>query len=270
MKATDVGLWAAVSLVVGVLVPALAWMCLYGRIAGPKWRARLRDWESAGQPITWLVRSLFFLLPPLLAWRLGILSLYYVGVTETDWLALAGAAGTLALSIIALALFGWLVYRRSLRSDLGDAWQPTTTASLAGNPGPWLAPLDDILVQWHWAFYRAVAIGWLAAGNPLPRVGVMGPFAATITALYAAGQAQPLYWGSWLGLGLAGIEWGLNPFVWSELRSVGRQEKALRAVGLAIATTALFSFTRNFWLCLVCTVTVEALIAGWLPLPSAG
>jgi hypothetical protein len=263
-----VGVWVIASLALAVAGPNLAWLSLHGRMVGPRWRDRLQGWMPASSPLVWLASSLFLLLPPYLAWRLGTLSLYYLGLTEIDWLALAGAAGMWATSIVALALFGWLVYRRSLRMELWETGGVKEGASAAVGTRAWLAPLDASLWQWHWAFYRAAAIGWLAAASPLPGVLLHGAWAARLAALYGAGGAQPVYWGSWLGLCLAGIEWGLNPFARAGLKVAGRQEATLRAVGLAIATTALFSFTRNFWLCLFCSVTVETLVAGWLPLLS--
>ena len=103
--------------------------------------------------------------------------------------------------------------------------------------------------------------------------GLTLPFAAK---LQAELQAQPLYWGSWLGLGLLVIEWLLNPFARAQLQpaapGVGtnsRAETALRTLALAVATTALFTLTRNLWLCLACQVIAETAITGWLPLRTA-
>ncbi len=268
MKVTGVGIWVLASVVVAVAATNLAWLSLHGRIMRPRWRDRLHGWAPAALPLAWLATSLFLLVPPFLAWRVGTLSLYDLGLTETDWLTLAGAAGMWAFTIVALTLFGWLVYRRTLRIDLGEARGTGDAGSGARGARAWLAPLDASLLQWHWVFYRAAAIGWLAAASPLPGAFLRGPWAVRLAALYAAGGAQPVYWGSWLGLCLAGIEWALNPFARAGLRASGQQESTLRAAGLAVATTALFSFTRNFWLCLFCSVAVETLIAGWLPLVS--
>ena len=78
--------------------------------------------------------------------------------------------------------------------------------------------------------------------------------------------AAPLYWGSWLGLALIALEWALNPFARAELQRPGQRETALLRVVLAIATTALFTVTPNFWLLLIAHLAVETVIAGWLPL----
>ncbi len=79
-------------------------------------------------------------------------------------------------------------------------------------------------------------------------------------------QSEPLYWGAWLGLAAAGLEWVLNPFDRACLRRTGDREVALRRAALAVATTGLFVLTRNFWLCLAVHVAVETLAVGWFPL----
>ena len=72
-----------------------------------------------------------------------------------------------------------------------------------------------------------------------------------------------LYWGAWLGLAAAAVEWLLNPYARRALRTPGRQEAALRDAALAVATTALFALTRNFWLCLTAQVLAASGIAWW-------
>jgi accessory gene regulator protein AgrB len=39
----------------------------------------------------------------------------------------------------------------------------------------------------------------------------------------------------------------------------------VRSALLATVTAALFALTRNFWLCLVCSLIVEISIARWFP-----
>jgi hypothetical protein len=86
-----------------------------------------------------------------------------------------------------------------------------------------------------------------------------------VSALLQTWRSQPVYWGSWLGLLLFALEWAANPFARQTLHIPGQMEGAMRAVGMLVATTALFSLTRNFWLCLGCAVTVEIAIAWWFP-----
>ncbi len=200
--------------------------------------------------LAWLTKALFYGLPPVIAWQTGVLSPFYMGISEPQWLTMATVGAPLAGVITGVLLFGWLVYRH--------------TATAADRPPPAAArllatvrtPLDAILQQWHWAFYRALMIGWLAGSTP------SGTLMTTLA-------AEPLYWGSWLGMALAAVESGLNPFARTRLRTPGLQEGLLRTTALAVATTALFTLTRSFWLCLACHLIVETVITGWLPLRAA-
>jgi hypothetical protein len=126
------------------------------------------------------------------------------------------------------------------------------------------------LREWHWAFYRAAVITWLAA---LPAsVATPPPDGPGATILWW-GQRQvsedPLYWGSWLALGLIAVETCLNPFCRRAMRTPGLHEHVLRRIGITIATAALFALTRNFWLCAACNVAVETIVARWFPLRAA-
>ena len=104
--------WLLGSLVLAILATNLAGLVfsrgLRGRAAagapGGSWLA----------PIGWLLVSLFFLLPPLGAWRFGALSPYLIGLTEIDWIASLSAGGILVALITGGLLSGWLVYRHSL------------------------------------------------------------------------------------------------------------------------------------------------------------
>ena len=177
-----------------------------------------------------------------------------MGLTELDWIASLRAGGPLAAIVVGLLLFGWLVYRHALPTGLAPGRIERVGRLLR-------APLDAALQQWHGAFYRALVIGLLpAAMGSLMTVPL-------VPALARSAATDALYWGSWLGLGLLALEWALNPFARAELRQPIRREAALRRAILAIATTALFTLTRNLWLCLACDIAVETVIAGWLPLP---
>jgi hypothetical protein len=247
------GFWVGLSLLAAVLGANLAWALARLRFTrSPFERARR---FPATPAIVWLVVSLFLLLPPLAAWKAGAISMHDMGLTELDWLAGLGMGGLLAVLLLALVLVGWLLYRRAGPNGAG------VVAASAGER--WRAPLDAALLQWHWAFYRAAAIGWLAAAAQA------APLAAATDGLPArlvgALLAQPLYWGSWLGLALVGLEWVLMPQTYRSLRTPGQFEGVVRGVGLAVATTALFILTRNFWLCLVCHALAETAIAAWWP-----
>ncbi len=212
-------------------------------------------------PLSWLAGALFMLLPPLVAWQRGIISPYLLGLTEIDWVANLLIGALPAAAIASISVLGWLVYRRSLRDPDGR---------LAAGPGQrWTAPLDAALRQWHWSFYRAAAAAWLLTAVPGPgsaaaaRTIALHLPAGSVLVLGRLDGPAALYWGAWLGLAFIALEWLLDPFVRRALHIPGRQEAALRDAGLAIATTALFALTRNFWLCLACQVLAETAIALW-------
>jgi hypothetical protein len=222
-----------------------------------RWRGRAASsgdtWGSL-RPLVWLLTALFLFLPPIAAWRTGALSPYLMGLSELDWVDTLVSSGGLALVCGGIIVFGWLIYRHNLPAR-PRALRPAQ---------PWLAPVDAALLQWHWAFYRAGAIGWLVLAAELKSTGptrFLAPFAE-----------QPLYWGSWLGMILVAVEWGLNPFAREAL--IGSRHSADHApaaeltvirMALAVSTTALFVVTRNFWLALVCHVVVETAIVAFLP-----
>jgi hypothetical protein len=276
--------WLVGSLLLAVVATNLAWLAeqmldrrgrrLAGR-QGPGGRSGGRRLADAPvlAPLFWLVGALFMLLPPLGAWQRGAISPYLLGLTEIDWVAELRSGALPAAAIVGISVLGWLVYRHTLRGRDGR-FSGTPLGGPLGMAQRWTAPLDAALRQWHWAFYRAAAVAWLLAG-------VAGPGSASTAAAAAAAVAAPalrlpggivlsppsldsaaaLYWGAWLGLAAVALEWLLNPFVRRALRTPGRQEAALRDAGLAIATTALFALTRNFWLCLACQVLAETAMA---------
>jgi hypothetical protein len=276
--------WVLGSLALAILVANLGWLVVR-KIRTREAGRRILRWS--GLPaLSWLWVSLYLLLPPLAAWSYGTLSLYFLGLAEVNWLESLAAGGLLTGLIAALAAFGWAIYCTSRRPDPKDPQKPLDPKLR------WLAPVDAALQQWHWAFYRAAMAGGLASlagkeANVVEMLQEAGTNAAFLesgglasTVVHAAGSQtliflralldQPLYWGSWLGLALVAIECSLNPFARADLRSSGRMELSLLRVGLAIATTALFTLTRNLWLCLVCQVIAEtAIVSAPLPAPNA-
>jgi hypothetical protein len=253
------GFWAFVTIALAILVVNIAWLVV--RVSeGPRTRTIARVLRSSAvQALAWLIASLYLLLPPFLAWRYGAISSYLLGLAELDWIESLRAGGPFVGIVIALAVFGWLVYRHTLP---GSPVEPAGDGRLLH---ALRAPIDAILTQWHLAFGRALMIAWLPTVSILP--------AALPNAILAGMQAQSFYWGSWLGLGLLLIEAGLNPFFrdllqapTAEDRRLDKPEALLCSFGLAAATTGLFVLTRNLWLCIACQVVVDTVIAGWLPL----
>jgi hypothetical protein len=262
---SEPAVWVAGSLLAAVLATNLSW--LIARKVG----ARATRLHAGLRPLAWLLVSAYLLLPPVGALSTGAISPYFLGLAEINWLESLAAGGLLTALIVALAAVGRAVYGRNRVAEVRFSGQL------------WRAPLDAVFQQWHWAFYRAGLVGWLASlvSREADIAAVLQGAISGIVFPEWAGPAalllqlvstkalqllqtlleQPLYWGSWLGLGLVAVEWSLNPFARADLRSPGCRELLLLRVALAVATTALFTLTRNLWLCLVCHVLAEALVA---------
>lgn len=132
--------------------------------------------------------------------------------TVVRWLESAGTGVGLGLATLLILALGWA----------SASWRGNGSR-LQFRPRPWwLLLLDVIYLEVHWAFYR-------------------GAFAVLIGDVYA---------GAVTGLGLAYLEWSLNPF-WRRGWRLGSQaaEQWLRAA-LALAMALLFLLTRNLWICL--------------------
>lgn len=238
--------WLLGSTALAIVAVNLAWL-----VARHSRRVR----ATGAQIAAWLAIALFFIFPPLFAWRAGALSPTYLGLSGLDWIpSLMNGAPVIAI-VLAVLVAGWLIYRRTLPRPSSQAGRGHEQVMMALR-----APLDAALCQWHWAFYRAAAVAWIAMSAP----GAHSLSRTLNLDLAATTAADALYWGSWLGLLFLAVEWALNPFTRSALRTPVAQEKALRQIALAIATTAIFALTRNLWICWICHVTAETLIVGWL------
>lgn len=244
---TNPAFWLLGSFLALVIAANVAYVVVQRNVARPAFRAG----PLGAAP--WLARGLFILLVPFLALRRGVISPYALGLTEINWPATLSTGLVLAASVVVVSLFGWLMYRRTLpEGPRPDA----LTRLVNGLRGPVTAALD----QWHWAFYRAATAAALLtfAAPDLPlRLGGM------VEKL----QADPLHWGAWLGLALAGIEWALDPFSRAALRIESERGAAIRRASVAVATTGIFVLTRNLWLCLAAHLVIETLAATWFALP---
>jgi hypothetical protein len=220
---TNPATWLLASFLALVLATNLGWLAVRKRVGSPAFR------RGPVAALGWLLLSLFYLLPPFLALQRGVLSPYAFGLTETNWPATLSNGLVLAGVIVGGLLFGWLVYRRTLHDEVAHDGDPNQALSglAAAAPGSALppaiarllavlrAPLDAALEQWHWTFYRAAAAGWLLLPLGLPS-------APLADRLLQAMQHEPLYWGAWLGLLVAGLEWTLDPFARAALRRAAR------------------------------------------------
>ena len=188
------------------------------------------------QPVRWLAqagRFSFYLIIPYLAlggWPRqpyqGLLSLEdmgLVGLSElwpvTRWLEAAGIGlGWGALALVFLGL-GW-----------ASANRRDGSTRLFFSPSRWWAVLLSVLyVEVHWAFYRGALVVVL----------------------------DDVYAGVFLGLGLAFLEWTLDPF-WRQdwQKESGVAERWLRAA-LVLVIATLFLLTRNLWVCMAVHVAIE-------------
>ncbi len=256
---TNPAAWLLASFLALVLATNIAWLVVRKQATDPAYR------RGPLAALAWALRSMFYLLVPFLALKQGVVSQYALGLTEINWPATLSNGMVLAGLIVGGLLFGWLVYRRASFEALHDGLAASGSPTAGGEPAlarllaGLRAPVDAALQQWHWAFYRAAAIGWLMLPLALPGAGVADR-------VLLGWQHDPLYWGAWLGLAVAGLEWALDPFVLVQLKRPGEREVALRRAALAVATTGLFVLTRNFWLCLAVHVVVETLAVGWFSL----
>jgi hypothetical protein len=237
--------WLVGSLILSILATNLARLPFGDRLLESL--AQRLPWP--GLPaLVWLLISLYMLLLPLAAWQAGALSPFHLGLSGLDWVDGLAQGGSLIVLLIGSTIFGWLIYRRTL-------------PPMHRRRGKWTIPIDIALTQWHWAFYRAAMIGWLLnAGNPTANI-------APSSKLFDMLQTQPLYWGAWIGFGLIVLEGALNPFTRVSLNIPGRRESIVRNTFLAVATTALFFLTRNFWLCLITHMVIEISVAWLFPGP---
>lgn len=242
-------IWLVASLVVAVAAGSVAWMAV---------RRRAGDAAFAHGPVAalgWSVAALFHLLPPFLARRYGVLSTRDLGLTGIDWQRTLSGGLMLTVLIAGGMLAGWLVYRRSLPQGASGSGLPRLLAIVR-------APVDALLHQWHWVFYRALAAAWLGS-LPL-RAPDWAPLGAAVDIIHS----NPLYWGAWLGILAVGIEWALNPLNRAAHRHPRMRETVVRRGALAIATTGLFIMTRNLWLCWAAHLLVEVLAEAAFPLPA--
>ena len=240
--------WLIASFLAIVVATNLTWLAI-------RHRPRLAEFRHGPlAPLGWLVLALFYLLPPYLGMREGILSPYSLGLSEINWPATLSDGMALSGIIVGGVVFGWLTYRRSLPEGPLPSGMARLIPALR-------APVEAMLHQWHWTFYRAAMAEWLVL-KPLSARGV--PALASVSDAF---QGEPLYWGACLGLGVVCLEIGLDPFSRATLHRSGDGHAVIRRVALAVATTGLFVITRNLWLCLIVHVAVETLVTGWFPLP---
>jgi hypothetical protein len=209
-------LWVVASVLVYAAGTSLAWHVR----RRDSWRVPYDQWLVEG------ARFIFYLVVPYLAlggWPRqpyqGLLAPADMGLVgpgpawpASRWLEAAGTGLGLGL----LALLVLLVARsQATRAGGGDAF--------GFFPQPWwLLLVDGLYLEVHWAFYR-------------------GALAVMLGDLYA---------GVFLGLGLAFVEWSLNPSWREGWCQPSRAASLWLRAAVALLSALLFLLTRNLWVCL--------------------
>ncbi len=240
---SDAWLWLTGSLLLAVFWTNLAWLFSPWIKAG---RSR-DDFGSLAERVVVGVATWRFAPPTLEALRL----LYYVGVPFAALFwgrdAVVGRLFGLQRFVLphgtqqnALISANWFDWMRDLgwAAGLGFAvWGVLRLAGLARRravnatetvnaPGKqvhgWEIFREATYREIHWAFYR---------NAPIAALG--------------------LYWGTWAGLALVGIEALADPIWRTGLSDPGRAPRHLLRAALAVVSSVLFLRTQNLWLALV-------------------
>ena len=216
LSASPLLLWVIASILAYGAGTSLAW---YVR-RRDAWRAPYDQWLAEG------ARFVFYLVVPYLAlggWPRqpyqGLLAPADMGLVgpgpawpATRWLEAAGTGLGFAL----LALIVLLVARsQATRATGEDAF------GFFSRPW-WLLLVDGLYLEVHWAFYRGALVIMLG----------------------------DLYAGVFWGLGLAFVEWSLNPSWRNGWRQPSRAASIWLRAALALLSALLFLLTRNLWVCL--------------------
>lgn len=184
----------------------------------------LRLWPGLAQRAGWL-SALRWLAVPYVGLLVGGLSPRRMGLSQIDWLAGAGWGVGMILALLGLL---WLIQSGDLNLHKSRA-----TAGTIPQPGPAsFVVLISGLQEFHWAFLRGGLWSLLRTMD------------GAASGLPASLLAQPAYWAIWIAGALAVIEL----LVAGMVRRIGPTEGLIQLF-ILLATSVLFLYTRNFWLC---------------------
>jgi len=138
----------------------------------------------------------------------------WLSASWSSWAQDLGWAAVLGLGATGLLALATLTYRRGL--------QPVTDFGPGGRVRGLEAAREAIYNEIHWAFYR---------NAPIVALG--------------------LYWGTWVGLGLAAVEAMANPAWRHDVQDPERAWPRLSRAALAVVSCLLFLQTQNLWLALL-------------------
>ena len=178
--------------------------------------------SPGGTLLSWLARLVWLIGPGYAALLLGVVSPRLMGLSQIEIGAGLGQGVILALVALGLLALAVVGYRRSQPPGpvyASRADRVAVSARLALEAGG---------LQWQWAFFRAVLIA---------------------AAVQRGADADPVYLGAWLAVGLVTLEGVLNPLLWRDLRAPGLAGPRLLRAAILVVTTQIYLLSGNFWLC---------------------
>ncbi|HSN75382.1 MAG TPA: hypothetical protein VL334_09905 [Anaerolineae bacterium] len=210
--------WVLASMAWYALATVALWLAL--RRSGPEGVLSSLLGSIPGQLALWLTRLLWLIGPGYAALLLGILSPRLMGLSQVELGWSLGSGLLFAAGALALLLAAGLSYRRT-----HPAQPPYLTLS-HGIALTVLLLMEAGALQWQWAFYRS----------------------ALIEALTSAAAPAPIYWGTWLAVGVLVVQGALSPWLWHDLRKAGLAERRVLRAALLAVSSVLYLLSRNFWL----------------------
>ncbi len=132
----------------------------------------------------------------------------------SDWLSDLGWGAVLGGGSLGLLLLAAVTYRRALQGTESSVQHVKTPI--------WSTLREGLYQEIHWAFYRNAPI-----------------------------VAFGMYWGTWGGLALVGLEAVLNPMWRADLGQPARAWSRLSGGALAVISAITFLHTQNLWLTLL-------------------
>jgi len=211
--------WVLASMAWYALATVALWLAL--RHSGPKGRLSSLLGSIPGQLGLWLARLTWLIGPGYAALLLGILSPRLMGLSQVELGWGLGRGLLFAAGALAVLLAAGLSYRRA-----HPAQPPYLTLS-HGIALTVLLVMEAGALQWQWAFYRSAMIE-----------------ALTTTTTSSA----PVYWGTWLAVGVLVVQGALSPWLWHDLRRAGLAERRVLRAALLAGSSVLYLLSRNFWL----------------------
>ena len=175
-----------------------------------------------------IVRLIRWVLVPYIGLILGVLSPRLMGLSDVDW--------GLGLRVGVVLLAGMVALLVIIRIGLHTDQTRLPATPLSGRSSGFLLP-EGSAREFHWCFLRGAVWELLLSSPPAFQI--------------------PQYWALWISaaLSLPGI------FVHSRHSS----ERLTTAV-ILLATTTLFLYTRNFWLCWLLHLGIRGILQWGFPL----